>query len=309
MTILKEHIKRIVLKMRDGWNDFIAGTVAGFSGKVMDHPLDTVKVLLQTQQQNNNHRYQGTWDCIRHTMKTKGIMGFYAGLSTPLVGSMMENAVLFAAYSRFQQQLKILKHNNNDDELSLGELAMAGAGAGLVISFVLTPMELIKCRLQVQQPPQTTAASSIGPLQVLWDTLKTDGSRGLYRGHMSTMIREVFGNFCWYGTYESVCQACIPVGGTRDDLPTHVHLLGGATAGVAYWTFIFPADTIKSIIQTTTSVPSTSFRQTLTSITTTHGLLSLYNGWGITVTRAAPSHALVFATYEYIRKLLPPSTL
>ena len=27
---------------------------------------------------------------------------------------------------------------------------MAGAGAGLVVPFVLTPVELIKCRLQVQ---------------------------------------------------------------------------------------------------------------------------------------------------------------
>ena len=281
--------------MKDGWNDFIAGTVAGFSGKIMDHPLDTVKVLLQTQ-----NRYRGTWHCITHTMKTKGFMGFYAGLSTPLVGSMMENAVLFAAYSRFQQQIRILK-NSHDDDLSLGELAMAGAGAGLVISFILTPVELIKCRLQVQQ------GTAGGPLQVLWDTLKTDGSRGLYRGHMSTIVREVPGNFCWYGTYESVCQACIPEGGTRKDLPTHVHLLGGATAGVAYWSFVFPADTIKSIIQTTT--PSTSFRQTFLSITNTHGLLGLYNGWGITVARAAPSHALVFATYEFVRKLLPPSTI
>ena len=30
--------------------DFIAGTVSGFAGKIVEHPFDTVKVLLQTQQ-------------------------------------------------------------------------------------------------------------------------------------------------------------------------------------------------------------------------------------------------------------------
>ena len=35
--------------MAEGYKDFIAGTVGGFSGKVLDYPLDTVKVLLQTQ--------------------------------------------------------------------------------------------------------------------------------------------------------------------------------------------------------------------------------------------------------------------
>eukprot|EP00584_Thalassiosira_punctigera_P012062 CAMPEP_0172557048 /NCGR_PEP_ID=MMETSP1067-20121228/71149_1 /TAXON_ID=265564 ORGANISM="Thalassiosira punctigera, Strain Tpunct2005C2" /NCGR_SAMPLE_ID=MMETSP1067 /ASSEMBLY_ACC=CAM_ASM_000444 /LENGTH=61 /DNA_ID=CAMNT_0013346027 /DNA_START=76 /DNA_END=258 /DNA_ORIENTATION=- len=35
--------------MAEGYKDFIAGTVGGFSGKLLDYPFDTVKVLLQTQ--------------------------------------------------------------------------------------------------------------------------------------------------------------------------------------------------------------------------------------------------------------------
>ena len=35
--------------MVEGYRDFVAGTVGGFSGKLLDYPLDTVKVLLQTQ--------------------------------------------------------------------------------------------------------------------------------------------------------------------------------------------------------------------------------------------------------------------
>ena len=36
--------------MSDSLKDFAAGTAGGFAGKLLDYPLDTVKVLLQTQE-------------------------------------------------------------------------------------------------------------------------------------------------------------------------------------------------------------------------------------------------------------------
>ena len=64
---------------------------------------------------------------------------------------MAENAVLFAAYGQFQRLLA----GQEKRELSLLDLSLAGAGAGGVVSFVLTPVELIKCRLQVQNSINT----------------------------------------------------------------------------------------------------------------------------------------------------------
>ena len=137
--------------------DFAAGCVGGFAGKLVDYPFDTIKVLLQTQNvtaskavapgQTPPMLYRGAWHCFNHTLKTKGFFGLYNGLSAPLVGSCFENAVLFLAYGKFK---KLLGEQEGVKELSLFELAMAGAGAGLVVPFVLTPVELIKCRLQVQ---------------------------------------------------------------------------------------------------------------------------------------------------------------
>jgi solute carrier family 25 carnitine/acylcarnitine transporter 20/29 len=50
-------------------------------------------------------------------------------------------------------------------------------------------------------------------------TLKNEGIAGLYRGQTSMLLREIPGNFCWFGVYESVCKYNIPVGGTKEDLP------------------------------------------------------------------------------------------
>ena len=99
----------------------------------------------------------------------------------------------------------------------------------------------------------------------------------------------------------------IPDGGTKADVGPLVHLGGGAMAGVAYWTAFYPADTVKSQIQTNPEFADTSFMRTLRSIYANEGLRGLYRGWGITALRAAPAHALIFAVYEQTMKTLNKS--
>jgi hypothetical protein len=50
------------------------------------------------------------------------------------------------------------------------------------------------------------------------------------------------------GTYEGFCKWRTPEGGTKADLGPSTHLIGGALAGVMYWTAFFPADTVKSLV-------------------------------------------------------------
>lgn len=100
-----------------------------------------------------------------------------------------------------------------------------------------------------------------------------------------------------------------PAGGTKADLGPSVHLLGGALAGVMYWTAFYPADTVKSLIQTHPEHAGKGFMETLVAVYRSEGLRGLYRGWGITAARAAPAHALIFATYESVIKMLqvPPA--
>ena len=58
------------------------------------------------------------------------------------------------------------------------------------------------------------------------------------------------GNFCWYGTYEAVCILNTPPGGKKEDCSPIVHMIGGGAAGAMYWTAFYPADTVKSVVQT-----------------------------------------------------------
>ena len=271
-------------------------------GKLIEHPFDTVKVLLQAQNTSNAKdiagtvRYRGVWHCVSHTYKTSGIRGLYKGLLSPLLGSTFEVAVLFAAVGRFKQALA---SNFDVSHMPVLSAAVSGAFGGLVVPFVLTPIELIKCRLQVQQGASRASWMYKGPWDCLVKTVRQDGlSKGLYRGNCCTLLREIPGCFCWFGTYELVCQTFSTHGNGKENLSPVVHMLGGGIAGVAYWTSGYVADTVKTQIQTNPSLEGKGFRYVLSSIYAKEGIRGLYRGLVITCFRATPAHAIMFLAYE-----------
>ena len=301
--------------------DVAGGSVGGFMSKAIDYPFDTAKVLLQTQKKPSTstastaavtkiRHYTGTWDCIQHSIQTNGFTSLYKGIGSRLLGSMVENAVCFLSYASIKRELLRYKQQlegNDSTKLSYLDLSIAGAGSGAAVSFVMTPVELIKCRLQVSaQLPTPIYRSSWDCLVKTIQRSQRPGSSllkrlsgGLYQGHMSTMVREVPGNFGWYLTYEIACDAIsnsldIP----RDELPVRAHMTAGAIAGVMYWATIFPVDTVKSVLQTQQTDTNSSFKQAFQSIYKEQGIRGLYRGFGATALRAAPANAMLFAGYE-----------
>ena len=225
-------------------------------------------------------------------------------MSSPLIGSMAENAVLFASYGFFKKHLLRYRGQEAGEELSILDLSIAGAGAGAVVSFVLNPVELIKCRLQVQQSLSSEFRAYTGPIDCIVKTAKQEGVFGLWKGQNAMLMREIPGNFAWFGVYELVCHANIPEGGTKEELSPLVNILAGAASGVAYWTAFYPADTIKSQIQTNPEFKHEGIATTGRKIFQRSGIRGLYSGWGITALRAAPAHGAIFVCYEKVAAAL-----
>ena len=81
--------------------------------------------------------------------------------------------------------------------------------------------------------------------------------------------------------------------------------VSGACAGVAYNVALFPADTVKSAMQTEAELRGPraggarpSFFGTAREMWGRGGVRGLYAGCGITVARAVPSSALIFLIYD-----------
>lgn len=73
-------------------------------------------------------------------------MSLYRGLTPPLSTIPIVNAAVMSSYEFCKRMLGV----ENEDDFTFKQSLMAGMFAGLVNSFIISPVELVKCRLQIQ---------------------------------------------------------------------------------------------------------------------------------------------------------------
>lgn len=280
-------------------NESIAGIVAGFTCKLTEHPFDTVKVQAQTQSFNSG-KLISPLTILKDTVRKDGWLALYRGLPSPLLSSMGENMILFGAYGFGVRMI-----HGDKDNVPLWKQFLSGGFSGGCVSFLMTPTELIKCRMQ-------TTNENVRHYRNTWEcivvTIKNEGVRGLFRGQVSTMFREIPGNAAWFAGYELGIYLLTPQGKTKQ----HIHPVGlaaaGALGGMCYWSFPFPFDVVKSKIQTGTHGLPDGVRPTVANVLRhvyrTEGVVGLYRGLALTLLRAAPTNAVLFLSYELTFRLL-----
>lgn len=101
--------------------------------------------------------------------------------------------MLFAGYGFFQSQIRSFSSSSPSQPLTIPQLCAAGWASGFMVSFLLTPIEMIKCNLQVQDVGGLYGGKISGKFNGPFDTLKGivkgQGIGGLYRGVFGTMLR------------------------------------------------------------------------------------------------------------------------
>jgi len=302
----------------DAVEDVLFGSIAGVVGKYIEYPFDTVKVRLQSQPDGVPLRYTGPIDCFKQSLASSGIRGLYAGISAPLVGAAAETSSLFFFESLGREALFKLQWADREKGLSLPALWATGAFSGAWTSLVLTPIELVKCRIQA--PGLGSGGVPLKPFGVIRDVYRHEGIRGFWHGQLGTLIREGGGSAAWFGAKETTTAAFYRMAAKnasseaerRDillkPLPLWQQAVAGASAGVSYNFLFFPADTIKSRMQTS-PVGGTQSRKTFVqegaAIWRQYGMRGLYRGCGITCARSAPSSAFIFMVYDGLKRRFP----
>ncbi|KAI6676246.1 hypothetical protein NL676_037042 [Syzygium grande] len=100
-TMLKKLNKRRALKGKSAptaLEIFLLGALAKLGATVVTYPLLVVKARLQAKQAttgDRRHHYKGTSDAILKMIRYEGLYGFYKGMSTKIVQSVLAAAVLF----------------------------------------------------------------------------------------------------------------------------------------------------------------------------------------------------------------------
>ncbi|KAI3802697.1 hypothetical protein L1987_30838 [Smallanthus sonchifolius] len=272
--------------------EFVGGGFGGVAGVVSGHPLDTVRVI----QQSGANR--STFNILRNVVANEGLFALYKGMGAPLASVTFQNALVFQCYATLSRAFD--PYIPATKPPSYESVALGGTGAGAIQSLVVTPIELIKIRLQLENPT-TYEQPKNGPSSVAKHVLRTEGWKGMFRGLTITVIRDApsYGFYFW--TYEYTREKLHP-GCRRTGQESCVTMLvAGGLAGFASWVCCYPVDVIKTRLQAQTPNSPVKyagivdcFRQSVR----TDGAGVLFRGLGSTVCRAFIVNGAVFTAYE-----------
>lgn len=280
--------------------DFLAGCIGGAAGVIVGHPLDTIKVRLQTQ---SNGQYRGIIHCFTSIVKKESPSGLYKGISSPLTGLAFINAICFGVYGNTLRYL--------NDSNSYVNHFLAGALGGLAQSVISSPMELVKLRLQVQgveDPNNSSGRRGVkykSPFDCTRQVLRKSGVKGLYRGLGITIMRDCPALGVYFMSYEWLTRRWATGG---PETLTTMHLLNaGGLAGALSWLLNYPTDVVKTRFQADGCDPTnckySSYRDCIMKSYREHGIRTFTQGLGSTLLRAVPTNAVTFFTVEWVFRI------
>ncbi|XP_073005963.1 mitochondrial arginine transporter BAC1 isoform X3 [Typha latifolia] len=128
------------------------------------------------------------------------IKGLYKGASSSFIGTAFESSLMFGMYSQTKKIVQGEEAQGSRPQLQV--IIPSAFCGGAMISFILCPTELVKCRMQVQGKKDTMYARYSGPLDCAHKTLQNEGIKGIFRGGLATLLRESIGNAVFFSIYE-----------------------------------------------------------------------------------------------------------
>jgi solute carrier family 25 carnitine/acylcarnitine transporter 20/29 len=279
--------------------DFGFGFVAGVTGTIAGYPFDTVKVRLQTQ--TLNHRlYAGSLDCFIKIAKQESILGFYKGMSSPMIGVAIMNGIVFSV-----QNISKGLFTNPDTYTAL---AITGAMAGCVQSFLCSPIELVKTRLQMQGIGQQRKVFALsthlykGPIDCFKKAHGRRGFRlGVMRGLSMTLARDIPSFAAYFPAWQFFVSTFSPTG-KEADMPMYMSLLGGGFTGIAAWTVSYPFDVIKSRYQASREHVYKGVLDCAIKSFRTEGWQVFTRGFLPCTLRAVPTNAFTYPVYALLKR-------
>eukprot|EP00474_Spongospora_subterranea_P010337 CRZ10795.1 hypothetical protein [Spongospora subterranea] len=285
-------------------SNVVVDSVSGFCGAaaklVVGHPFDTIKVRMQSLEQQSFRTLKGAF---YHTIANEGFRSLYRGIAITVPGIFVYNTTLFATFGFVYDRQVSSCHGSP----TIQQLAIAGAVAGGITNLFHSPFEYLRCRAQVEQLKSPLLSES-------FRLLFRRRNVGLLRGLHLTLLREIPANALYFSTYELFIRRYQSHWHNTDsdssvrvhDVPAHIIALGGGCAGIANWIFVFPIDAIKSRWQTD-CLERPKYKSLRDCIYQTYrggGVSAFWKGISCCLVRAFLANSATFGFVEGARRLV-----
>lgn len=266
--------------------DLIAGWASGACSIVASQPIDTV---LTRRQAGRLYHQQS-----RGFLGNSGLFSLWRGSSAMIGAIPLQNGMLMAGYGSGKRFTEDMRPN----DVLLG-VFMGGCTGGVIQSFLMSPVEMIKVNQQVSGQSLTRATTLAST-----NLFSSIGRRGL----QATILRDGIPHGVWFASYEyckNILEDMESVRDRRKDYASLISLSSGAFAAATAWGVGYPFDIVKTRIQASAE-PKSVWQTTLDIMGEARGnpIFALYRGFSLKLAKAVPASAINFFVYETVAEEL-----
>lgn len=231
---------------------------------------------------------RGTFHALRHVIHTEGVASLWSGLS-PTLAIAVPSTVFY--YTLYDYLLEFGK-NTMSPTYSYVVPMVAGSSARIAAATIVSPLELIRTRIQAQ-----AFASSNGIFQAISAIVKSQGIHSLFRGLNATLARDVPFSAIYWSSYEILKEEELT--NRIISNPLTKTFVSGAISGAIAATITTPFDVIKTLQQ----IDSGRFSQRSTmkvvqEVLAAEGFQGLMTGWSARLAKITPACAIMISSYE-----------
>ncbi|GER28099.1 mitochondrial substrate carrier family protein [Striga asiatica] len=208
------------------------------------------------------------------------------------LGAGPAHAVYFSVYELSKKSLSGGNHNNPAAH------ALSGVFATISSDAVLTPMDMVKQRLQLGSSPYSG----------VWDCVRRvareEGIRGFFASYRTTVLMNAPFTAVHFATYEAAKRGLMEVSPENaSDERLVVHATAGAVAGALAAALTTPLDVVKTQLQCQgvcgcDRFVSGSIGDVIRTIIKKDGYIGLLRGWMPRMLFHALAAAICWSTYE-----------
>lgn len=272
-------------------NRWYFGGLASAGAACCTHPLDLLKVHLQTQQHGKVSIGKLTLSIIRK----QGVLALYSGLSASLCRQLTYSTTRFGIYEVAKQGV-----SPNGEAISFPMRILLASAAGAAGGFVGTPADMVNVRMQNDiKLPAESRRNYKHAFDGLWRVYREEGVRRLWSGATTATGRAVLMTVGQLSFYDQIKQTLLATP-HFDDNPT-THFISSLSAGAIATTLTQPLDVLKTRAMNAKPGEFSSLLQ-LAAFTAKEGPLAFFKGYVPAFVRLAPHTILTFIFLEQLRK-------
>ena len=279
---------------------WFGGSASCFAACVT-HPLDLVKVRLQTQPHDGFRR--NMLQMFRHIFSDHGVQGLYKGLSASLLRQATYSTTRFGVYEvakdSFTGTSKVSgKSKSEPDMLSL---ILLSSFSGFLGGIAGNPADVLNVRMQHDAAlPRHMRRNYRNAIEGLVRVARTEGLASLFRGVWPNSARATLMTASQLASYDGFKRRLLEIG-MKDDLRTH--FASSFLAGFVATTVCSPVDVIKTRVMSAHEHGGGSVWQVVKETTAKEGLMWMWRGWTPSFVRLGPHTIATFLFLEQHKKI------